>query len=120
MIQQMLNIRNERIGKHCVVHLSGSLDRMTIHDLQDHVEKLMKEEPEHLLCNCRDLRYMNSSAAGVLLSYRKWFRSRGGTFILCGLQPRIRESLNMLGVLRVIETKSSIEDALQTSADSSS
>lgn len=114
MIQQMLNIREERIGRHCVVYLSGSLDRMTLHDLQDYVERLIKEEPEHLLCDCRELRYMNSSAAGVLLSYRKWFRSRGGTFILCGLQPRIRESLDMLGVLRVIETKPSIEDALET------
>jgi anti-anti-sigma factor len=117
MIQQMLNIRDERIGRHRIVHLSGSLDRLTIHNLQDHVERLIKEEPEHLLCDCRELRYMNSSAAGVLLSYRKWFRSRGGTFVLCGLQPRIQESLDALGILRIIETEPSIEDALQTATD---
>lgn len=46
--------------------------------------------------------YIDSSAIGWLMSTQKSFKQAGGTFVIYGVQPAVRQLLDMLKIGRVL------------------
>lgn len=56
-----------------------------------------------VILNMEDCTYIDSSAIGWLIASQKAFRSGGGQFVIHGVQPAVRQVLDLLKVGRVVQ-----------------
>jgi anti-sigma B factor antagonist len=56
--------------------------------------------------------FVDSSGLGALVRLMRAARSKGGDLKLCGLQPRIRKTLELTSLLSQFETYDSVEEAI--------
>lgn len=96
----MLALQEERLD----AHNSG--------DLRDRILKLLENGDQNLVVDLSEVRFIDSSGLGALLSGYKNATLRSGTFVLSGLQPRVQSMFELTRLHRVFEIFPTIEAAL--------
>lgn len=96
----MLTLQEERLD----AHNSG--------DLRDRILKLLENGHQNLVVDLSEVRFIDSSGLGALLSGYKNATLRSGTFVLSGLQPRVQSMFELTRLHRVFEIFPNIEAAL--------
>jgi anti-sigma B factor antagonist len=96
----VLRLKEERLD----AHNSG--------DLRDAILKLLEAGTSHLVIDLTDVRFIDSSGLGALLSGYKNASLRSGTFVLAGLQPRVQSMFELTRLHRVFDIYPNVEDAL--------
>jgi anti-sigma B factor antagonist len=97
----MIQIREERLD----AHNSG--------DLKIEMQRLFIEGNCHLLIDMKDVRFIDSSGLGALVSGFKNATSHQGTLKLCSLQPQVKSMFELTRLHRVFEIFPAIADALE-------
>lgn len=96
----VLTLQEERLD----AHNSG--------DLRDRILKLLENGHQNLVVDLSEVRFIDSSGLGALLSGYKNATLRSGTFVLSGLQPRVQSMFELTRLHRVFEIFPNIEAAL--------
>ncbi|GIH25909.1 hypothetical protein Aph01nite_42190 [Acrocarpospora phusangensis] len=80
-----------------VMRVWGELDIAVEAEFRTHVEEAMEQQPERLLFDLSELRFMDSSGVRVILdAYRRL--GMGERVVVCGLSPRLQRAFYLMGV----------------------
>jgi anti-sigma B factor antagonist len=101
-----------RDGKTLIRLQQERLDAHNSGDLRDNILKLLETGETHLVVDLSQVRFIDSSGLGALLSGYKNATLRAGSFVLTGLQPRVQSMFELTRLHRVFEIFPSVEDAL--------
>ena len=100
-------------AEHCLVlHLEGNLDFSNTIDFQQQVALAIGAGYINLIFHCAGIDTVSSTAVGNLVSFLRSAKGRGGDLVLLKLQPRVLESLTLLGVGNFFHVAESMEQAV--------
>jgi anti-sigma B factor antagonist len=86
------------------VTLSGELDSLSAPKLYDQLSQAIKDHPniKKISFECRNLSYISSAGAGILLLSLDNFGHRGIDFELRNVRPEVYNILDLLGLTKVM------------------
>lgn len=96
----MMLVKEERLD----AHNSG--------ELKNQMLSLFEEGKNHIVIDLQDVRFIDSSGLGALVSGFKNASARNGNLKLCGLQPQVKSMFELTRLHRVFEIFSGIDEAL--------
>ena len=96
----VINVKEERLD----AHNSG--------ELKNEMQKLFEEGNKSILVDLKDVRFIDSSGLGALVSGFKNAISHQGNLKLSSLQPQVKSMFELTRLHRVFEIFASTSDAL--------
>jgi anti-sigma B factor antagonist len=97
-----------------VVSLAGELDLYNAHVVRDALLRACSEAPERLVVDLTDVRFIDSTALGVLIEARTKLPNRRA-FLLAAPGLETRRALQISGLDRHFAVHETLEDALAAS-----
>lgn len=102
---KIITVKEERLD----AHNSGAL--------KEEMQRLYENDATHLLIDLKDVRFIDSSGLGALVSGFKNAISHHGSLKLTGLQSQVKSMFELTRLHRVFEIFSSVDEALETYAE---
>ena len=96
----LLTLKEERLD----AHNSG--------ELKDYLQRLLEGGPTSLVIDLSEVRFIDSSGLGALLSGYKNASLRQGSLALAGLQSRVRSMFELTRLHRVFDIYPNLQEAL--------
>lgn len=96
----LIQVKEERLD----AHNSG--------ELKNQMLNLFEEGKNNLIVNLSDVRFVDSSGLGSLVSGFKNASARNGSLKLCGLQPQVKSMFELTRLHRVFEIFPGSDEAL--------
>lgn len=89
---------------HLHVALKGELDALTAPKLYERLSQLVQSTPNltHITLHCKELTYLSSAGAGILLMCMDNFSPKGITLALVEVQPEVYNILDLLGLTKLL------------------
>lgn len=78
--------------------------------LKDYFLKLLETGEKHLIVDLSQVRFIDSSGLGALLSGYKNANLHHGTLVLAGPQPRVKEMFELTRLSRVFDIYASVDE----------
>ncbi|GAB4395233.1 MAG: hypothetical protein OHK0053_01230 [Microscillaceae bacterium] len=100
------------------IEIYGDLDAASSIELDKTLEKVLKKETKALLIDCQHLHYIASAGLGVFISYIEPFQEKSVFFCLYGLNDRVRDVFQILGLDKLLVIVDTKEDAKKRKNDS--
>jgi anti-sigma B factor antagonist len=108
-----MQIATEKNDGRTIISLKEErLDAHNSGDLRDRILKLLESGEIRLVIDLSEVRFIDSSGLGALLSGYKNATLRSGSFVLTGLQPRVQSMFELTRLHRVFEIYPNVEGAL--------
>ncbi|TXK36417.1 STAS domain-containing protein [Pontibacter qinzhouensis] len=95
------------------ISIEGELDARTCVKAHYGFQRIDISKTRAIVIDCNDLSYVSSAGIGVLLSIYHACLQNGTLLILHGLQPKVRNVLEILGLEKVLLLKETFEEALE-------
>jgi anti-sigma B factor antagonist len=109
-----MNLSIEKIGTTVVIHLNEErLDAHNSAGLKSEVQRIFEEGQKDLLIDLVNVRFIDSSGLGALVSGFKNATANQGTLKLTALQPQVKSMFELTRLHRVFEIFPSIAEALE-------
>lgn len=96
----LIQVKEERLD----AHNSGELKTQMLN--------LFEEGKNNLIIDLQDVRFVDSSGLGSLVSGFKNASARSGNLKLCGLQPQVKSMFELTRLHRVFEIFANADEAL--------
>jgi anti-sigma B factor antagonist len=96
-----------------ILNLNGYLDAHTSVELENHLEKLFKENRFNILVNFEKLSYISSAGLGVFMAFIENARHNNGDIKLCSMSEKIYNIFDMLGFPVLFEIYKEEDSALK-------
>ena len=93
------------------------LDAHNSGELRDRILEILDTSGPQVVVDLAAVNFIDSSGLGALLSGYKNASLRSGSFVLAGLQPRVRSMFELTRLHKVFEIFSSVDEALLKGAD---
>src|SRR5436190_10890773 len=93
-----MHYRTSREDNALVLHVAGELDCVTVSTLRPAVQTLVDRTPELVVVDLADLRIIDSTGVGLLVSMHRQLRTHGGRL---GLRNAGGQPLAVLRLLRL-------------------
>jgi anti-sigma B factor antagonist len=107
-----MNFTNEVIDGTVVFHINEErLDAHNSADLKLEFQKIFESGSQHLLVDLKDVRFIDSSGLGALVSGFKNATSSHGSLRLASLQPQVKSMFELTRLHRVFEIYQTVADA---------
>ena len=107
-----LSLQTRRIGDITVVTCSGRIVAgEESESLQQHVGRVLPDEP-FVILNVREVNYVDSGGAGMLVRLLNRTRTAGGDLKLCQISERVAEILRITRLDKVFDSHASESDAI--------
>ena len=100
-----------------VVLISIEDERMDAHNSSDLKEKMLQlfdDEKCNIVIDLSEVRFVDSSGLGALVSGFKNASARNGNLKLSGLQPQVKSMFELTRLHRVFEIFPDVDDALSS------
>jgi anti-anti-sigma factor len=95
-----------------VVELSGSVDGTTVRAFIDKLTSYLNQDIRHLILEFSQVRYINSTAMGLMVRWSGDLQEKGGSLKVVGAHEKLLALFDMLGLLSLIPMYKSCEEAL--------
>ena len=95
-----------------IVDVEGEVDVLTSPRLKLALAGLVDGASSLVIVNLTQVRYMDSTGLGVLISAMKRIRENSGTIVLSGLNSHLTKIFEITGLRRVFEVYPTDQDAL--------
>jgi len=92
------------------------LDAHNSGDLKTELMKQFESGQSLIIVDLQEVRFVDSSGLGVLVSGFKNASARSGNFILCGLQQQVKSMFELTRLHRVFDIYATSEEALSAAA----
>lgn len=89
-------------GDATVLRVSGELDAVSVVELRPTLDKLVEEKAKRILVDLSELRLIDSSGVGAIVSLFRRVRTHGGTVELVGVQDQPLAIFRLLKLDRVL------------------
>lgn len=108
-----MNLTTEEIKNTIVINLNEErLDAHNSADLKVEIQRLFENGNLNLLIDMKNVRFIDSSGLGALVSGFKNATSNQGTLKLSSLQPQVKSMFELTRLHRVFEIFPSAEEAI--------
>lgn len=94
-----------------LVKLAGRLDAGSAEEYKPRLQALAGPGPVFLVGDLADLKYISSAGLNLLIHICREVRKQGGDFRLAGVQPYVREILDLTGYTKIFKLYESVEQA---------
>jgi anti-sigma B factor antagonist len=108
----MVDITKESVDNVYLIKIVGDVDAASSIYLDKAVSEGVQKNFDKLVIDCSELEYISSAGLGVFMSYIQDFRESGAQMVLFGLNDRVANVFDILGLnqlLTIVDTK---EEAL--------
>ena len=109
-----MNLKTEKKSSAMIIFVKE--ERQDAHnsgDLKSEMQKLFEEGNKNILVDLKDVRFIDSSGLGALVSGFKNAISHQGSLKLSGLQPQVKSMFELTRLHRVFEIFASTSEALE-------
>lgn len=106
------NIEYRLEGNDIIVKLVGELDAHTSVLVDNKLDEAVTPDVKHVFVDCSELSYISSSGLGVLVSHFQSCTLQNITMVLCGVQPKVKSVLEVLGLQQIITIRGSLMEAI--------
>ncbi len=96
-----------------VLDIHGSIDGMSQDRFREEMGSLLKSGARHLILDCGDVDFINSSGLGTILMIKDELNRLGGTLVLIRMSDRARMVIEMLGFAPVLDVAENEAQALE-------
>jgi len=108
-----MNLKTEKKNNVMVINVKEErLDAHNSGDLKSEMQKLFEEGTKNILVDLKDVRFIDSSGLGALVSGFKNAISHQGNLKLSSLQPQVKSMFELTRLHRVFEIFASTSEAL--------
>ncbi|MFT6866869.1 MAG: anti-sigma B factor antagonist [Cyclobacteriaceae bacterium] len=107
----MVDIRTIREGDIEIILVSGEIDASSSIEL-DNAIKHAATEASRILVDLQGLEYISSAGLGVFISYLEELKSKDIALVLYGMQAKVYEVFQILGLQNLIMITSNKEEAI--------
>lgn len=97
-----------------VVFLSGSIDALSLSDLDIGFNRTIQTGKKKILLNMKGLTFLNSRAIGALISFNKWVKKVGGNLKIAEIPPNILQVFKMVRLDALIPMYPLSKEALES------
>ncbi len=109
----MLKIEKNIENDHSVLILNGEIDASNSVDLDQVIKEIIQSGAKNILVDCSGLEYISSAGLGVFMSYLEEFQEKNILFVIFGLQEKVFQVFNILGLDQLMTIKPNKKEALQ-------
>jgi anti-sigma B factor antagonist len=100
----MLNIQQRQNGNLTILELEGNVIMGGGSDkLREAIARLIEENKTDILLNFQNVKYIDSSGTGEILSGFNSLNALGGSLKLSNLTPKVLEVLTLSNILPILE-----------------
>lgn len=100
--------------KTAICYLAGRLDVSLASEIEERLNAFLdKEGVLFLLLNLEKVEYMSSSGFRVAIAVLRKLKSKGGTLVLCSLQPPVRRLFDIIELSSLFEIFDTEKEALE-------
>lgn len=85
-------------------------------ELEQSLKLYLQNNVKNVILNCKDIETIDDAAAEALIKIQQTFYEHNASFVVCGLQPALEESLDQTGLLELMNvtpTESEAWDIIQ-------
>jgi anti-sigma B factor antagonist len=108
-----MNLKTEKKNDIMVINVKEErLDAHNSGDLKSEMQKIFEEGSKNILVDLKDVRFIDSSGLGALVSGFKNAISHQGNLKLSALQPQVKSMFELTRLHRVFEIFASTSEAL--------
>lgn len=107
-----MKVQQEQHGAVMVVSATGRVDSSTAKTFENAVIGAIGAGDCQLLLDLGGVDYMSSAGLRVLLMAAKRAKAGGGRFVLCSLNPRVQEVIEIAGFTSVLDIRTDRAGAL--------
>lgn len=108
-----MNLQTEKINGIVAIYVKEKrLDAHNSGELKDRILQLGENGKIHIVVDLQEVRFIDSSGLGALLSGHKHTTLRNGSFKLSSLQPQVQSMLELTRLHRVFDIYPSVQEAL--------
>ena len=105
---------NQELRDSCLIlRPTGRIDSMSASQLARVVSEQIEAGIKHIVLDCSDMEFINSSGLRVVLLAGKRLKAVGGGLALACLRDMVREIFEMIGFIALFPTAVDLDDALQ-------
>ena len=110
-----MNLKTESNGKVMVVVVREErLDAHNSDELKVEINRLFESGTKDLLVDLKEVRFIDSSGLGVMVSGYKNAATRQGSIKLCSLQTQVKSMFELTRLHRVFDIYQTIDEALES------
>lgn len=117
MIEDLV-IESQTIDDILVVKLEGELDAFTAQQVKEQLSTFIKKGYKKIVVNLSQVRYINSTSIGVLVSRLRDLKNRQGELVLAELSDRVNRILTLVGGKRLFQIFNTEQEAIASLAKS--
>ena len=114
-LEEAMKTNVKKLGDVVVLELQG---KITIGEgdvlMRKHIKEQVEKGEMNLVLDMKEVKYMDSSGVGELVSSFTSVKNAGGSLKLANLQSRILDLLQLTALITVFEIFDSLEDALNS------
>ena len=107
-----MEIIQEKVNDVAIVEIKGRLDVTTASDLEQVFTKLLSENQNKVLVECRELEYISSAGLRVLLNAAKQYNKVSGQIMLAGLSQNVKQVFEISGFTSIFPIYATRVEAL--------
>ena len=108
-----MEIIQEKVNDVAIVEIKGRLDVTTASDLEQVFTKLLSENQNKVLVECRELEYISSAGLRVLLNAAKQYNKVSGQIMLAGLSQNVKQVFEISGFTSIFPIYATRDEALK-------
>ncbi len=110
-----MNLKIEAVGSRMIIAVQEErLDAHNSDELKTEMNRLFSEGAKDLILDLKDVRFIDSSGLGVLVSGFKNASTRQGSLKLAGLQTQVRSMFELTRLHRVFDIFQTTDEALDS------
>jgi anti-sigma B factor antagonist len=113
-----MNLKTEEQGGVRIVFVREErLDAHNSDELKAELNRLFEAGAKQLLVDLKEVRFIDSSGLGVLVSGFKNASARQGNLMLSALQPQVKSMFELTRLYRVFDIFATVDEALESCSD---
>lgn len=109
----MVEINLKKEGDVDVLEVIGEVDASSSIQLDNALKNAIESGDGKLLIDCKSLDYISSAGLGVFMSYIEDINAKGAKMIIVGLNDKVKNVFNILGLDQLLETAASKEEGTE-------
>ncbi len=109
-----VSVRVEELVGHpntIILYIGGDLDATNFGRVANEFKSLLQQQYINFIVDLGTLEYINSTAMGVLITYNRNVKERGGKLFLVNVQSNVYTMLEIVGAHNVLRIFDTIEEA---------
>lgn len=107
----MVDVKRIQEGNYDLINIVGEVDASSSIELDNAIDEAIKSGKKHFLVDCTALEYISSAGLGVFMSYIEEFKANDIHIVFYGLNEKVSNVFEILGLDQLLLIKSTKEEA---------